>query len=252
MIKKRAMNPNGTQVERRKSSRFSVAIPLEVSWQGTDNPVLKADAIALQVNASGGFLKMSVCPEPGRRVTLANFLSAQTADARVLAAPHTREGLTNGVIVELIVPSESFWGVNLQMEKTSVALRQLEEAMKREGIDLRMLKEYREAVDYIRFAAGTVQQLRKCQLRGSDDGAVHSALAAERIRRTANSCLEVLTDLGAGCVNNEWTEVIGLYETVAQLCNRLKRGCQGNGNRNGPANKAREPKLILTAASRNS
>ena len=88
------------------------------------------------------------------RVTLANFLSAQTAEARVLATPHAREGVAHGIVVELIVPNESFWGVNLQVKKTSIELQNLEKALQSEGIDLRLLKEYRDAVDYIRTAAG--------------------------------------------------------------------------------------------------
>ena len=164
------MSADGTKVERRKSRRFPVAVPIEVSWRGTEGIAVKADAVARQVNANGGFLKMSLYPDFGSRVTLANFLSAQTVEARVLAAPHTREGVAHGVIVELIVPNESFWGVNLQVERTSAELKKLEKAMQHEGIDLRLLKEYRDAVDYIRSAAGMVQQLRECHLRGLDDG----------------------------------------------------------------------------------
>ncbi len=102
----------------------------------------------------------------GSRITLANFLSAQTAEARVLAAPHAREGVANGIVIELIVPNESFWGVDLQVNKTIVELQNLEKALQCEDIDLRLVKEYRDAVDYIRTAAGTLQQLRECQFRG--------------------------------------------------------------------------------------
>src|SRR5580704_7848732 len=84
-IKKRAMSPDGSHVERRKSRRFTVAVPVEVSWRGSNGIAVKEDAVARQVNANGGFLDMSVYPDLGSRVTLANFLSAQTAEARVLA-----------------------------------------------------------------------------------------------------------------------------------------------------------------------
>jgi hypothetical protein len=241
-IKKRPMSADGTSVERRKSLRFPVAVPIEVSWCGTDGIAVKADAVARQVNAKGGFLKMSVYPEMGSRVTLANFLSAQTAEARVLAAPHAREGVANGVIVELIVSNESFWGVNLQIERTGAELQKLEKAMQCEGIDLRLLKEYRDAVDYIRSAAGMVQQLRECQLRGLDDGELFSVLAAERIRRTINSCLEVIADLDSGRVKNESKDVDELYQALEQLCDRLRRDCQAHGNR--LLNDSQQHKLI--------
>src|SRR6201981_698567 len=153
-VKKRPMTADGTSVERRKSHRFPVVVPIEVSWRGTDGIAVKEEAVARQVNANGGFLKMSIYPELGSRITLANFLSAQTAEARVLAAPHAREGVANGIIVELIVPNESFWGVDLQVKKTIVELQNLEKLLQCEDIDLRLLKEYRDAVDYIRTAAG--------------------------------------------------------------------------------------------------
>jgi hypothetical protein len=87
MMKKRPMSADGTNVERRKSRRFPVIVPIEVSWRGPNGMALKEDAVARQVNEKGGFLKMSNYPMVGARVTLANFLSAQTAEARVLAAP---------------------------------------------------------------------------------------------------------------------------------------------------------------------
>jgi hypothetical protein len=221
-IKKRPMSADGTSVERRKTRRFPVVVPIEVSWRGTDGIPVKEDAVAREVNANGGFLKMSIYPELGSRVTLANFLSAQTAEARVLAAPHAREGVANGIIVELIVPNGSFWGVDLQVKKTIVELQNLEKALQCEDIDLRLVKEYRDAVDYIRTAAGTLQQLRECQFRGLDDGELLSVLATDRIRHTINLCLEVIADLDAGRVKNESKGVDELYRALEHLHDRLR------------------------------
>lgn len=222
-IKKRAMSPDGTRVERRKNRRFTVAVPIEVSWRGSDGIAVKEDAVARQVNANGGFLEMSVYPDLGSRVTLANFLSAQTAEGRVLATPHARQGVSNGIVVELIVPDDSFWGVNLQVKKVGIELQNLEKALQCEGIDLRLLKEYRDAVDYIRTAAAAVQQLRECQLRGLDDGEQVAVLTAERIRRTTDLCMEVITDVDAGRLKNESKGVEELYGAMEQLRDRLRR-----------------------------
>jgi len=76
------MSSDGRKLERRKSCRFPVTIPIEVSWIGEDGIAVKENAIARQINAKGGFLEMSVYPDPGTRITLANVLSAQTAEAR--------------------------------------------------------------------------------------------------------------------------------------------------------------------------
>ena len=44
MIKKRPMSADGKNVERRKSRRFPVVVPIEVSWRGTDGVAVKEDA----------------------------------------------------------------------------------------------------------------------------------------------------------------------------------------------------------------
>jgi hypothetical protein len=223
-VKKRPMTADGTDVERRKTRRFPVVVPIEVSWRGTDGIAVKEDAVARQVNANGGFLKMSNYPVLGSRVTLANFLSAQTAEARVLAAPDSRQGVANGIIVELIVPNESFWGVDLQVNKAIVELQNLEKALQCEDIDLHLVREYRNAVDYIRTTTETVQRLRKRNVRAADDGELLSVLATDRIRRAINLCLEVVADLDAGRVGQESNSVHELQQAVQHLQQRLRQG----------------------------
>jgi len=221
-IKKRPMTADGTDAERRKSRRFPVVVPIEVSWRGAEGIAVKEDAVARQVNSNGGFLKMSNYPTLGSRVTLANFLSAQTAEARVLAAPDSRPGVANGVIVELIVPNESFWGVDLQINKTVVELQNLEKALKCEDIDLGLVREYRDAVDYVRTTTAALQQLRRRQLEGADEGELLSVLAKERIRRTINLCLEVTADIAAGRVRQDSATVPELKEALENLQQRLQ------------------------------
>src|SRR5882672_11122179 len=99
---RRSTNADGSKVERRQKTRFNVNVPLEVSWRGPDNEVVKQEAVARQVNANGGLLEMAQQPEMGIRVTIANLISAESAEARVLATPNTREGVAHGIAVELI------------------------------------------------------------------------------------------------------------------------------------------------------
>ena len=77
--------------------------------------------------------------------------------------------------------------MDLQVKKTIIELQNLEKVLQCEDIDLRLVKEYRDAVDYIRTAAGTLQQLRECRFRRLDDGELLSVLASDRIRRTTNA-----------------------------------------------------------------
>jgi hypothetical protein len=219
---RRGTSPDGSKTERRKNNRYPVTVPIEVSWRGPDGMAIKQQAIARQVNANGGLLEMANYPEVGSRITLTNFLSAEAAEARVLAIPNSREGVANGIIAELIAPSESFWGVNLQVKKASVELQKLEKSLQSEGIDLRLLSEYRDTVDYIRTAALAVQQLRESQLRGRDDSEIISLLVAERVRRATNVCLEVSADLDAGRLTNQTKGAEELYRSLEQACDRLR------------------------------
>jgi hypothetical protein len=211
---------DGTKLERRKAQRFGVNIPLEAAWLGPDGAPMKEEALAKQVNAGGGFLEMAAYPEVGARVTLTNFFSAETAEARVLATATSREGVANGIIVEMVVPSESFWGVNLQLKKTSIELQRLEKALRSGGIDLRLLKEFRDAVDHLHALAASVQQFRERQAQGEED-ASGSPIVSERIRRATNLCLEVITDLDSGKVSEETKGVSELAETLEQARQRL-------------------------------
>src|SRR3984885_3844425 len=149
--------PDGSKVDRRKTARFLVAVPIDVTWRNSEGVEVLVNAVAKQVNANGGFLEMTILPSVGSRITLTNFLSAETAEARVLATPSTREGVSHGIIIELITPSESFWGVNLQVKKTSVELQKLEKSLEAEGIAFRMLNEFRATVDTLRNTALAVQ-----------------------------------------------------------------------------------------------
>jgi hypothetical protein len=195
---RRATNSDGSKVELRRQARFAVHVPLEVSWRGPDNEVVKEEAVARQVNANGGLLEMAQQPEMGSRVTIANLISAEIAEARVLATPSTRGGVAHGIIVELVTPSESFWGVDMQVKKASIELQKLEKSLKDAGIDLRLLKEFRDASDHVRTISGSVKQMRECQIEERSDAEVVGAMCAERIRRASGLCAEVLADLEAG------------------------------------------------------
>jgi hypothetical protein len=218
----RGTTPNGSKVERRKTSRFLVAVPIEASWRNPEGVPVLVHAIAKQVNANGGFLEMTLYPGVGSRITLTNFLSAESAEARVLATPNSREGVSHGIIVELITPSDSFWGVNLQVKKTSVELQKLEKSLQAEGIDFRLLNEFRDTVDTLRTTALAVQQLREFQLKGRDDSEIVSLLVADRVRRATNLCHELVADIDAGKMSRETKEVDELFDSLEQACDRLR------------------------------
>jgi hypothetical protein len=215
-----------------------VTVPIEVSWRGPTGLARKEQAFAKNVNANGGLLEMPNYPEMGSRITLTNFLSAEAVEARVLATPNSREGVASGIVVELIVPSESFWGVNLQVKKTSVELQKLENSLQSEGINPRLLNEFREAVDYLRTASVVVQKLREYQLHGRDEGEMYSLLVTERVRRATSLCLEVITDLEAGRVGSETKGIDEFYRALEQVHDQVRHLV-----------KRREPDRLVTTRS---
>ena len=222
ILANRGTAPDGTKAERRKSHRFPVAVPIEASWRNLEGIPVLVQAVAKQVNANGGYLEMAIHPTVGSRITLTNFLSAESAEARVLATPSSREGVSHGIIVELITPSDSFWGVNLQVKKTSVELQKLEKALQKEGIDFRLLNDFRDTVDSIRTTSLAVQQLRELQLKGRDETEIKSMLISERIRRSTNLCHELVADLDAGHLSHGVKGVDELYDSLEQACDRLR------------------------------
>src|SRR5580704_11498991 len=218
----RGTTPDGSKAERRKTSRFLVAVPVEASWRNSEGVPVLIKAVAKQVNANGGLLELTNHPEVGSRITLTNFLSAETAEARVLATPNSREGVSHGIIVELITPSESLWGVNLQVKKTSVELQKLEKSLQAEGIDFRLLNEFRDTVDTLRTTALAVQQLREFQLKGRDDSEIISMLVADRVRRATNLSHELVADFDAGKISHTIKGVDELFDSLEQACDRLR------------------------------
>jgi hypothetical protein len=222
MISGRGTTPDGSKAERRKTYRFLVAVPVDASWRSPDGVPVMVQAIAKQVNANGGFLEMTQYPTVGSRITITNFLSAETAEARVLATPNSREGVSHGIVIELITPSESFWGVNLQVKKTSVELQKLEKSLQAEGIDFRLLSEFRDTVDTIRTTALAVQQLRELQLKGQDSGEIISLLVAGRVRRATSLCHELVADIDAGKLSSKTNEIDELYDSLELACDRLR------------------------------
>jgi hypothetical protein len=220
-MKRRPTAADGSKLERRKETRFPVSIPLEVSWKSVEGAPVKQEGVARQVNAHGGLVEMANYPDIGMRVTLTNLLSAESMEARVLATPNSREGVAHGIVVELVGGDESFWGASLQVKKAGVELQRLEKSLRSQNVELRLLKEFRDAVDYLQAIAGSVQQTRERQMEGEEEGA-DAWLIGERIRRTINFCLEVIADFDAGRITEDTKGLAELLESVEQISQRFR------------------------------
>src|SRR2546429_765127 len=80
------------RTEQRRSSRFSVVVPVEVKWQEPSGKIVKQAAQAKEVNAQGGLLEMKIYPWVGGDLELTNLLSGQTTQARLVGTRRSKDG----------------------------------------------------------------------------------------------------------------------------------------------------------------
>jgi len=198
--------------EKRRGSRFPVVVFVEAKW-----PVLrghvKETAQALEVSALGGLLDMKTYPRVGSELELTNLLSGQVAQARVVGTRPSKEGATPRVAVELLTPSDTFWGLNFQLRKTSAELVKIEEEIKAGGIDARILREFRDSVDYVRKTAWAVQEWQERQLQKHDP---HTLL-----RRGTQLSLAITSDLETHEVTRETAGMHEFFRAVEGLHSRV-------------------------------
>jgi hypothetical protein len=187
MTQPSANQPSGT-AQKRRSRRFPFISPVEATWQEANGKILREAGQATEVNAQGGLLEMKTYPSVGTQIEITNLLSHESSYARVVGVRRNAEGRLLGVAVELLVPSDTFWGVNFQLKKACADLVKLEYDMRSGSIDERVLGEFRDAVDNVRKTAWAVQEWQERQSRQQDPQSVLPLLTAERIRRATQLC----------------------------------------------------------------
>ena len=217
----RAAERPPTKTEQRWGIRFPVVVPIEAKWQQASGKSVKETAQATEVNAQGGLLDMKTYPSVGSQLELTNLLSGEAFQARVVGTRRSKEGKVLGIAVKLLIPSETFWGVNFQLKKTSAELFKVEQAIKSGSVDVRILMEFRDAVDYVRKTAWAVQEWQERQLQKHDPQTVLPLITGERIRRATQLSKAITTDLAAHEVTRETAgidEFFRAVKSVYELC----------------------------------
>jgi len=208
--------PPPPKTDQRRGSRFPVIVPVQAKWQeATGRTVIEA-AQAREVNTQGGLLEMKTFPSVGSQLELTNLLSGETYRARVVAI-RRKEGRVVGVAVELLIPSETFWGVNFQLKKTSSELFHLEHTIRTGGVDQRILMDFRDAVDHVRKTAWAVQEWQERQITHHDPNTVLPLLTSERIRRAAQLGNAIVSDLTTHEVTRDTPGVDKLFDAVQRM-----------------------------------
>ena len=156
-------------------------------------------------------------------IALKNSLSGESARARVVAIRRSKDGKLQGVAVELLAPNETFWGVTFQLQRSTAQLLEVERALQSRDIDFRVLRELREAVEYLRKTASAVQQWQDLQVEGEDAYKVLPVLTVARVDRTTHLINELTADLEASEVTEVTGGFGGFVRAVERLRDRLSR-----------------------------
>ena len=202
-------NQPSSTAGKRRSRRFTFISPVEATWQEPNGKNFREAGQATEVNAQGGLLEMNTYPSVGTQIEITNLLSHESTQARVVGVRRNPEGRLLGVAVELVVPSETFWGVNFQLKKACADLVKLEYDMRSGSIDQRVLGEFRDAVDNVRKTAWAVQEWQERQSRRQDPETVLPLLTAERMRRATQLC-DAIT--AAAAAHDVTRQTVGIEE----------------------------------------
>jgi hypothetical protein len=213
-----------SKATKRRSDRYPVVVPVKVKWLEPSGAGVIEFAEAKEVNMHGGLLDMKGRPAINSVIELTNLSSTKTASAHVMALRPSKKGDVLGVAIELVTPSETFWGVTFRLKMAIDDLLKLEQDMKdirSGGMDSRVLREFRDAVDYVRKTAWALQELQERQAQQRDTATVRSLLTEERVRRATQLSKALASDLDSHEVTDETTGAANLFRAIEDLYQRL-------------------------------
>jgi hypothetical protein len=207
----------------RRSDRYPVVVPVKVKWLEPNGAGVIEFAAAKEVNMHGGLLDMKGRPAINSVIELTNLSSTKTGSAQVISLRTSKKGVL-GVAIELLTPSETFWGVTFRLKMAIDDLLKLEKDMKdikSGGMDPRVLREFRDAVDYVRKTAWALQELQERQAQQRDTATVRSLLTDERVRRATQLSKALVSDLDSHEVTDGTVGAAELFRAIEGLNQRL-------------------------------
>jgi len=108
-------------LERRRSSRVPIKIPVRVVSAAGDGQTQDAAAEAISVSRYGALLRVPFLPEMGSRIEVLHGLSQEKREFRVISL-REQKGKNQGPFdlgVEIYYPARNFWGVQFPDERAS-------------------------------------------------------------------------------------------------------------------------------------
>jgi hypothetical protein len=181
--------------EKRSSRRFELTVPLLVQWQEPNGKKIEEPGTATEVSANGAIIDMARFPSPGIELTLIEKTSQHATRARVVRVQDKAARTGYRVVVHLVHPGDRFWGLDFRLKKSTADLAELEQALTSGNTDPQVLREFRDAVDYVRKAAWVVQEWQERKSQSHDVSTILPLLMLERIRRTTQLCKVIRSEL---------------------------------------------------------
>jgi hypothetical protein len=111
--------------------------------------------------------------------------------------------------------------VTQRLEAVSAELKDLEPLIRTGEMDARVLREFREAVDYVRNTAWAIEQWISLRDRKQDPYSVLPMLTLERVRRGTQIAHDLSLDLDSTDVSFETPGLEGLFGAVQGLYKKL-------------------------------
>lgn len=210
---------------RRRSTRYPLFAPIQVDWGASGHSSHTAEAHAKDVSIHGGllqFLNSEKYPRAGTELVLRNLITGEEIRARAGAIRRAKDGVLLGIAVELLQPSETFWGLTFWVKKTTIELKRLDQEITAGNVDPRVLREFRDAVDYVRKTAWAVQEWQERQRQHRDTATVLPLLFTERVRRAAQLCEAVNSGLTEHEIKPETEGIEALFRAARRLYINLK------------------------------
>jgi len=104
-------------IERRRSSRVLIRIPVKVFNKGAFGTPLDTPAEAIAVSRYGALIRSPFSPDLGSRIKVLNGLSQQTQEFRVIRVSDAKEDGQYELGVETLYPTHNFWGIQFPDER---------------------------------------------------------------------------------------------------------------------------------------
>jgi len=217
------------QANRRRSGRLVLTVPATVTWTSVRGEVVQDQAIARNVSIHGASLHLADgkhIPGLNTEVTLKCAFSGEIARARVARLKRLASGKLESIAVELVAPSESFWGLTFQLQRATAQLLEIETACQAQmkGVDFRVLKSLAEAVEQLRNVASIVQEWQDLQAEGKNAYSVLDALDGARVRKATHLLGELSSDIDSFEISSNSDEFSRLAKAVEGIYDRMTRG----------------------------